>query len=254
MLLTDAIVLHVFDYLENSRIYRLATREAGLQSVLARGARSSRKRFGSALGLFAGGRAEMSMAEGRDLQTLNSFDVSNPRIALAEDYSRFLGASLIAEIALRFSSTEAGDELFDAIEETLDRIANASAEETAEHTIAGAWRLVSALGFSPTIRECASCHTSVPMNVKAPFSHRAGGIICANCKRAWPTERSLPSAARNVLDSWLAGTRDSVGSARLGGAELRAHARLLREFVREHMGDDRPLKAFEMWERERLEQ
>jgi recombinational DNA repair protein (RecF pathway) len=34
---TDAIVLHVQDYLESSRIVRLATRELGVQSVLARG-------------------------------------------------------------------------------------------------------------------------------------------------------------------------------------------------------------------------
>ena len=41
LLVTDAIVLHSADYLESSRIFRLATREAGVQSVLARGARSS---------------------------------------------------------------------------------------------------------------------------------------------------------------------------------------------------------------------
>ena len=42
---TDAIVLHVFDYSETSRILRLATRDAGLQSVLARGARRSKSRW-----------------------------------------------------------------------------------------------------------------------------------------------------------------------------------------------------------------
>ena len=42
LLVTDAIVLHAFDYLESSRIIRLLTREAGVQSALARGARKSR--------------------------------------------------------------------------------------------------------------------------------------------------------------------------------------------------------------------
>jgi len=37
LLVTDAIVLHSFDYLESSRILRLLTREAGVRSVLARG-------------------------------------------------------------------------------------------------------------------------------------------------------------------------------------------------------------------------
>ena len=56
-LVTEAIVLHAFDYLETSRIMRLLTREAGVQSVLARGARSSRRRFGGAMDLFAQGTA-----------------------------------------------------------------------------------------------------------------------------------------------------------------------------------------------------
>ena len=39
LVVSDALVLHVQDYLESSRIVRLATREHGVQSVLARGAR-----------------------------------------------------------------------------------------------------------------------------------------------------------------------------------------------------------------------
>ena len=84
-LVTEAIVLHAFDYLETSRIIRLMTREAGVQSVLARGARSSRKRFGNAVDLFAQGTAEISMRENRDLQTLISIDVTRARPQFARD-------------------------------------------------------------------------------------------------------------------------------------------------------------------------
>ena len=31
--------------------------------------------------------------------------------------------------------------------------------------------------------------------------------------------------------------------------EARAHQRLLREFLREHLADDQPLRAFDAWER-----
>ena len=55
LLTTDAVVLHSFDYLETSRIFRFATRDAGVISVLARGARTSKRRFGTALDLFASG-------------------------------------------------------------------------------------------------------------------------------------------------------------------------------------------------------
>ena len=69
---TDAIVLHSFDYLESSRILKLVTREAGVRSVLARGARKSKKRFGAALDLYAQGTAELQTKTGRDLDTLSA--------------------------------------------------------------------------------------------------------------------------------------------------------------------------------------
>src|SRR4029453_2282659 len=94
---TDAVVLHVFDYLETSRILRLATREAGMQSVLARGARRPKSRYGSALDLFASGTAEIYVKPGRELHTLASFDVTRSRGQLATDLERFTAASAIAE-------------------------------------------------------------------------------------------------------------------------------------------------------------
>src|SRR5947208_2219573 len=75
LVVTEAIVLHAFDYLESSRILKLVTRDAGVRSVLARGAKRSRKRFGTALDLYAEGTAELRMKTGRDLDTLSSFDV-----------------------------------------------------------------------------------------------------------------------------------------------------------------------------------
>src|SRR3954451_13863831 len=98
LVVTDAIVLHSFDYLESSRILRLVTREAGVRSVLARGARRSKKRFGAALDLYAQGTAELQPKPGRGLHTLSAFDVSLARPQLAAQLSRFHGASAIAEL------------------------------------------------------------------------------------------------------------------------------------------------------------
>src|ERR1043165_6396979 len=98
LLVSDAIVLHSYDYLESSRILKLVTRDAGVRSVLARGARKSRKRFGAALDLYAQGTAELQTKPGRDLDTLTAFDVTRARPRLAEQLSRFTGASMIAEL------------------------------------------------------------------------------------------------------------------------------------------------------------
>ena len=80
---TDAIVLHAFSYLESSRILRLATRDAGVVTVLAKGARRSSRRFGTAVDLFAEGQAQFYTKAGRDLHTLAAFDVARSRPELA---------------------------------------------------------------------------------------------------------------------------------------------------------------------------
>ena len=97
---TDAVVLHAFSYMESSRILRLATRDAGVVSVLAKGARRASRRFGTAVDLFAEGQAQFYTKPGRELHTLSGFDVVRSRPALASDLGRFTAASAIAELML----------------------------------------------------------------------------------------------------------------------------------------------------------
>ena len=247
LLATEAIVLHAFDYLESSRIIRLLTREAGVQSVLARGARKSRGRYGSALDLFAEGSAQLYVKPNRELHNLAGFEIARTRGELAEDIGRFTAASTIAELALRFAGEEPNPELYDTIAEVLDRIALSAPEDTIEDGLAGCWRIVSVLGFTPELSSCALCHTPLREADDAMFSHTSGGIVCAGCTKLAPGGRKLPAAARAAIARWLAGDHP----AQLTDAEARSHQRLLREFLGAHMADDRPLRAFAVWEHER---
>ena len=243
---TDAIVLHAFDYLETSRILRVATRDIGVQSVLARGARRSRSRYGTALDLFASGVAELHTKPGRELHTLASFDVTRSRGQLAADLDRFTAASALAELMLRFGGGEAHDELFAALISALDALAQAGPGVAIDTALAGAWHLVSQLGFGPSIDACASCHASIALVDPLPFSHPAGGVLCPGCTSLTARSRVLPPEARVALRTWLSGQPHVVGSE----GERRAHQRLLREFLSEHLTDGRPLRAYEAWERD----
>jgi DNA repair protein RecO (recombination protein O) len=242
---TDAIVLHVFDYSETSRILRLATRDAGLQSVLARGARRAKSRFGSALDLFAEGAAQLHLKDGRDLQTLSAFDVTRSRAELGEDMGRFAGASALAELVLRFSGADdVSVALFDELAQALDRLAATQDEEASEATLSGAWRLVAELGFAPTIDSCAACHAPIDIAGDLPFSHTAGGVLCERCARLYPGGRRLPLEARQAIGEWTRGGRLPQRDPRA----TRAHQRLLREFLQQHLADGRSLRAFDAWE------
>ncbi len=251
LLATEAIVLHAADYLESSRILRLATREAGVQSVIARGARRPRNRFGSALDLFAGGVAHIYVKAGRELNTLSSFEVSEGRPALGRELGRFTAAALLAELSLLFVRDDSNPALYDAVVAGFDRMAQAEPGATREVALAASWQLVRELGFAPSLDQCSLCHAEMDAAAEVHFSHRAGGAVCQRCapaanrsKRAHPAAgRALPAPARARLRGWLAGEP----SIRLSDVESRAHARLLREFLDEHLADGRPLRAFDVW-------
>jgi DNA repair protein RecO (recombination protein O) len=248
LVVTDAIVLHMFDYLESSRILKLVTREAGVRSVLARGARKSKRRFGAAVDLYAQGSAELQIKVGRELDTLTAFDVTRARPQLAAQLDRFTGASAIAELTLRCARDASDPGLFDAVLAALDDLATAAPDRARDVTLGGAWRVLSELGVAPTIDNCAECHADVDADAPAMFSHPAGGVLCARCAHLARSGRTLPAVARAALRDWLSATAHPLSDAQ----EARAHQRLLREFVREHLADDRPLRAFDVWERDAL--
>jgi len=244
LLVTDAIVLHSARYLESSSILRLATREAGVQSVVARGARSSKKRFGSAVDLFAEGQAQFQTKPGRDLHTLTSFDVSRSFQALSSDLGRFAAASAFAECVLRVVHDEPAPSVYDGILDGLNAIATSTPDASLQVTLGALWRLVSAVGFTPVLDRCAECHTPIASDEDVYFNHSAGGTLCAMCSALHPGGRRLPSGARAAILGWLDGEAIAIT-----GVEERAHQRLLREFLSQHLMDGRELKAFAAWER-----
>ena len=243
LLATEAIVLHAFDYLESSRVLRLATREAGVRSAIAKGARRSSRRFGGGLDLFSRGVAHLYTKPGRDLDTLAGFDDIRANVDLAADLGRFTGASAIAELTLRFSREASTDtSLYDAVVGAFETISAAAPGESRAAVLAGAWRIVAELGFAPALDDCAECHAPLAADDVVMFSHPSGGALCGRCARL-ARGRILPAPARAAIRTWLA-----TGVVRLDdGAEVRAHQRLLREFLVEHLADGRPLRAFDAW-------
>jgi DNA repair protein RecO (recombination protein O) len=247
LLQTDALVLHAANYLESSRLLRLLTREAGVQSVVARGARSSKKRFGSAVDLFAEGQAQIQTKPGRDLHGLNAFDVTKARTALATDLERFTAANALAEVTLRLVHDEAAPAIYEIVGQGLDELAASAPAEVTAATVGILWRLLAEVGFRPVVDRCVECLDPIPAAEAARFHVALGGTLCQRCARLAPGGRLLPPEARAALRAWL--EPESQPAISHDPPSARAHQRLLREFLGAHLPDNRPLKAFEVWEK-----
>jgi DNA repair protein RecO (recombination protein O) len=242
--MTDAVVLHLFDYLESSRIVRVATRELGVQSVLARGARRPKSRFGSSLDVFASGVVQFTARPGRDLHNLTDFDLTRSRMSLAGNLERFAAASVLSELALAFAHPGPDDGVFDVLTQSLDQLIDVADGEAMDLGLAAAWQLIAALGFAPSLDACSVCRADIAPDEPTPFSHVAGGLLCAHCRTSAPVGRTLPPAARAALQRWLQGSTSPL----TGTSDRRSHIRLLREFLQQHLSEGRELKALAAWE------
>jgi DNA repair protein RecO (recombination protein O) len=242
---TPAIILSALRYSETSKIVRLATRDHGVQSAIAKGALRPRSRFGAALQLLSEGVATLHVRDTRELHTLAAFDVGRVHIALAADLERYSAAMALAEFMLRFAPPDPHPESFDLLLEGLSALESAPPGLTAATGLRALWQLVASLGFAPATDVCVRDGTPLPPDGPLAFSTRDGGALCAACASGADATR-LPAEGRAALEAML---DPSLPMPALDDLHARAHRRLLARFIRFHLGDNAELPALQFWER-----
>ena len=123
---TPAVVLRTYRYSETSKIVRLATRDYGVQSAIAKGVLRPRSPFGAALETLSEGVAQLYHKETRELQTLAAFDVIQLRRDLAGDLGRFAGAAALSEVMLKMAPPAPLPAAYEAFTLALDALVRAT--------------------------------------------------------------------------------------------------------------------------------
>jgi DNA repair protein RecO (recombination protein O) len=243
LITTQAIILSALRYSETSKIVRLATREHGVQSAIAKGAMRPRSRYGAALQVLSEGQAQYLTKEHRELHVLTAFDLQQLHVALAADLSRYATASALAEVMLRFAPADPHPESYDLFRDALAALEDAPAGEVEALGFRLLWHLVSVLGFAPSLDECVRDGAALPDGA-LPFSTREGGALCATCAAEHGATR-LPVEARADLTALL---DPDATLPRLDPRHASAHRRLLARYVRHHLSEGIELPALEFWQ------
>lgn len=242
---TPAIVLHSIKYGETSKIVKLATRDYGIQSAIAKGAARPKSRFGAQLETLSEGTAHLYFKPSRELQTLAGFEVVQLRPGLAGEVRRYAAAEVLVELVLRSAPVEPQAPLFDFLSRQLDRLAEAAPSELDHTALRAVWGLVAILGFAPQLDYCA--RDGKPLGTEiARFSISDGGLVCPACARGRKTAL-LRREDREALRRLVAGGEDHP--LELSPRYAAAHRRLLARFVRHHLAEGREFKALDFWER-----
>jgi DNA repair protein RecO (recombination protein O) len=181
----EGIVIRSMNLGETSKLVTLFTRELGILSLKAKGARSGKSRIGAALEPLTVSRVVYYHRETRELQFLSQADMVEFFPNLPADLETWGYANACAELVYRApTSAEATAKLYPILLSTL----RAMNERTAD---AGAcfWgfqmKLLGVLGVAPNLRRCLHCNTAGPAVETGgsvyQFDIARGGFRCDRC-------------------------------------------------------------------------
>lgn len=245
LVVSPAIVLSSLRYSETSKIVRLATLELGVQSAIAKGALRPRSRFGAALQLLSAGQAQLLTRDHRELHTLAAFDLVHLPIGLTAQVDRYAAATALAEVMLRFGPHAAHPEAYHLLADALRILEIAPPAAVGPLALRMIWRLVSVLGFAPSLVACVRHGTPIPVAGPLAFSTREGGALCGACAAEFGATR-LPAESRADLAALLDPAAELPAFDRRHAA---AHQRLLGRYIRYHLAEGAELPALEFWVR-----
>lgn len=234
-----ALILQVYPYSDTSKILKLLCESHGVRTVIAKGALRPRSAFGGVLEPFTEGEVQFTLRDGRDMHTLAGFDLIRSRQGLGRDLVAFAGASLLAELALRFGTDESQPELFRLVSQGLDRLAAADAAAAPGVALSGVWQLIALLGYEPRLDACVGCGREMAPDEVTRFDVEAGGIVCRVCR---PEGRLIDARTRMEVAAMCAG-----GVPAGEGTDWRLHRALLRAFVGAHLTQEHPLRSLELF-------
>jgi DNA repair protein RecO (recombination protein O) len=192
----QAIVLSTIDYGDSDRIVSLFSLEHGRIKAFARGARTSRKRFGAALEAFARIEAQVRVKEG--LAGLQQAEIVSIYPGIRGDLSAIAYALYACE-AVEALTPEGHPlpRLYRLLAAYLDRLETepAAAADRRFFEI----NLLNVLGYRPSLVSCSRCNT--PFGAAGALLQESGEPVCRACAA---TGRPLHPSTLKALNACMA--------------------------------------------------
>ena len=218
------VVLRRSTYGDADLIVTFLARDHGKITAFARGARSSKRRFGASLAWFSLTDAQLSRRPGKDLFSLAQTDLIRANTELALDPATLGHASYATELVRELIAVEHPEpQVFDLLVEVYATLRAHGASRHLLRTFE--LSVLSELGMAPSFEHCSGCGDATLERGVVLDAH-GGGIACQQCAagRLGRGVRPISFEARRELA--LAGSHQSladaaeVGASRTGGGDV----------------------------------
>jgi DNA repair protein RecO (recombination protein O) len=198
------IVLRSVRYGEADRILDLYTRDAGLVSVIAKGIRRTKSRFGGRLEPLSC--VDFLAYEGRTLDTITQVEVLRSFHGIRENLESLNAAGgIVANIKALSGGDEADRRVFNLLYHALDALETRTGY-TASIEVAFSLKLSILAGYAIRLDACIGCERDPDEAVKGDYYYFAptlGGVLCTNCCAATADSFPLPPETLAALQDLI---------------------------------------------------
>ncbi len=230
---TEAILLTARDWGAADRVVTLFSREFGIVTFMAYGARKAKSKLGGSLQAFT--HLHLAIGCGKGMDSIKQCEVQTSFREIREDLTRLAYANFIAELTTGlWPEHQAEEEVYNRLLAILGLLAVRNPRIAA---LVGAWQLMVLAGFQPEYRLCALCGRKLAL--PAGFSYAAGGGLCAQCNA--PDSMAFNQSDQEFLHQLLTVDINNPGHFAVSAKILASAEKLLYGFVRHQL--ERPLKS-----------
>jgi DNA repair protein RecO (recombination protein O) len=256
---TEAIILKTMKYRDTSKIVTFYTKEYGKLKGIAKGARTAKNKYGSALEPMTLSMLVVYKKEHRDLHLISQCDAIDSFKNITEDLDRMATALAVIELVHQAThDEEKNPALFELLSATLNAL-NSSLKNYASYFHAFRLRLASIFGYAPNFEVCGECGNSLVSGTgenNFAFQIARGAVFCNRCcmpinsSMSMKQDSSFISISTQVLQ--IIRRLMIAQMSTLGNLEFDIHAgnqidELLRLYLRYHFEGLKPLKSTQLF-------
>ena len=237
---TEALVLRIVDFGESDRIAHLLTPATGRITVIAKGAKRSKRRFPGTLDLFHHLEVRIERRRPTALARLDQARLLDAWTTLRRHPRRFALACHLVELVDRLAPEGVGPReagpLFAAALEVLR--AAAQREPDARLRAFLELRVLDAVGLRPELRRCVRCGRDAQGGGAATVAFHVGegGPLCSACRGGDGGVLALHPGTLRALEQGLRLPIDQLDRLALGREPIAEARTLLERFLRFHVG------------------
>ncbi len=243
---SPGLVLKKIPFSDTSLILKVFTRESGLVTLIAKGAKRQKSKYHGLLDFFTLNQFVYPEKSKSDILTLVEVSLIRDYPTLKSDPSRQALGHVFMELYTKYLHEPApSPPHYELLVESLDLLEEAREPilDPVLHACSFLLALCSVSGFSPQFTECVQCGRKA-LGLRVRMDPELGGPICSECSKLGGGDMAFSARILRWLDRVQT---TGVRAGRLPREEELQAENFLLSFLGKHAGGARPIKSMEFY-------